>query len=227
MTGNELIYQIFEDFNIDSDDSNISEKYIIQLINQQRALFLTNEGNKRGHTLDSKLIQTLKPSNIEKVSTVLSNDLGLTSECFFVRTTDKIPRAIETHKGQLYTRIGPLDLMAKEFPLKELVEVTFAGNGRFNENVISAFWLDDRIYLVSKAEDFQFVKAISIRGIFEDPEEVAKFNTCDGPCYDDKLPFPMPMDMVSIISAGLINGELKLLLGSFSDDENDRQQDRQ
>ena len=82
MTGNELIYQIFEDFNIDSVDSNISEKYIIQLINQQRALFLTNEGNKRGHTLDSKLIQTLKPSNIEKVSTVLSNDLGLTSECF-------------------------------------------------------------------------------------------------------------------------------------------------
>lgn len=190
MTGNELIYQIFEDFNIDSDDSNITEKYILQLINQQRALFLTNEGNKRGHTLDSKLIQTLKPSNIEKVSTVLSNDLGLTSECFFVRTTDKVPRAIETHKGQLYTRIGPLDLMAKEFPLKELIEINFAGNGRFNENVISAFWLDDRIYLASKSEDFQFVKAISIRGIFEDPIEAANYKLPASECWtlDDEYP---------------------------------------
>ena len=59
------------------------------------------------------------------------------------------------------------------------------------------------------------------------PIECSYFISGDGPCYDDKLPFPMPMDMVSIISAGLINGELKLLLGSFSDDENDRQQDRQ
>jgi hypothetical protein len=37
----------------------------------------------------------------------------------------------------------------------------------------------------------------------------------------------MPMDMVSLITAGLLNGELKLLAGSFTDDENDRQQDRQ
>ena len=83
--------------------------------------------------------------------------------------------------------------------------------------------IEDKLYLYNP----KGMDVINVRGIFEDPEEVQKFKTCDGPCYDDNFVFPMPMDMVSAISAGLINGELKLLAGSFSDDENDRQQDRQ
>lgn len=208
MTGNELIYQIFEDLNVNSDDTKLSDRYIIQLINQQRALFATNENNKRGNTIDSKLIQDLKAAHVEKVSTVVANDLGFTSEGFFVRTVNKIPKAVETHKGQLYTRIGPVDLMAKEFPLKEVIEIPFLGSGRFNQNVITAFYLNERIYLKSNSEDMQFVKGIAIRGIFEDPIEAANFNALDTDCWtlDDEYPlserlfnYIKPQDRKSVV----------------------------
>jgi hypothetical protein len=65
---------------------------------------------------------------------------------------------------------------------------------------------------------------VNVRGIFEDPEEVAKFE-CDGPCYDPKDRFPMPADMVSAVTAGMMNGELKILGMSFTDTTADRSQD--
>ena len=48
----------------------------------------------------------------------------------------------------------------------------------------------------------------------------------DGGCYDDsKHPFPISMDMLSLINNGMVAGELQLLSGTFSDTENDRMQD--
>ncbi len=55
-----------------------------------------------------------------------------------------------------------------------------------------------------------------------------RWNTddCGGePCYNSSSPFPMPMDMVQGITAGMMNGELRLLAGTFSDTTNDRMQD--
>ena len=84
-------------------------------------------------------------------------------------------------------------------------------------------------------EDFMYIynadglEYINIRGIFEDPENVAKFGDCAGKgCYNDsKSDFPMSMDMIQLINNGIINGELKLLTGTISDTENDRMQDPQ
>ena len=71
------------------------------------------------------------------------------------------------------------------------------------------------------------MEKINVRGVFEDPEEVCKFNTCnEGPCYDDQSTYPLPMDMVAAINQGIMNGELRLLSGTFSDTENDKQQDK-
>jgi len=70
------------------------------------------------------------------------------------------------------------------------------------------------------------LEAITIRGVFEDPESVSNFATCnDGNCYDEYSDFPLPMDMVSAITAGMAAGELALLSGGVNDTTNDRQQD--
>ena len=84
--------------------------------------------------------------------------------------------------------------------------------------------IDDYIYVYNP----NGLEAINIRGVFEDPETVANFATCtEGPCYDDQSPFPLPMDMVSIITAGLAAGELSILATGVNDTSNDRQQDKQ
>ena len=68
---------------------------------------------------------------------------------------------------------------------------------------------------------------VNVRGVFEDPEELAALDSCDGTCYDADSTFPIPADMIAAITSGLINGELKLLISTLVDDENDRQQDTQ
>ena len=67
---------------------------------------------------------------------------------------------------------------------------------------------------------------INVRGIFEDPEDVALFD-CDGSdCYDDNMDFPIPMDMLQTITQGIMSGELMLLSGSINDTTNDTLQDQ-
>ena len=83
--------------------------------------------------------------------------------------------------------------------------------------------IEDRIYIYSP----NGMEVINVRGVFEDPEAVANIATCEsGYCYDDNTTFPMPMDMVSLITQGMLSGELRLLSATFDDDEQDRQQDK-
>ena len=82
--------------------------------------------------------------------------------------------------------------------------------------------IEDFLYIYNA----QGVEVINVRGVFEDPEEIAAFESCDGvKCYDDNSYFPMPMDMTQLINNGILNGELALLAGTFTDTENDRMQD--
>ena len=94
---------------------------------------------------------------------------------------------------------------------------------KYTKNKMKAYMIANYLY-VYNAEGLE---TINIRGVFENPQDVSKFDECEnGGCYDDSRdPFPIPMDMLSLINQGLISGELQLLAGSFSDTENDRMQD--
>ena len=71
------------------------------------------------------------------------------------------------------------------------------------------------------------LELINVRGVFEDPEEVAKFD-CDGTdCYDDNSPFPMPADMIQAITTALLSGEMMMVTTTVNDTTLDRMQDKQ
>ena len=64
-----------------------------------------------------------------------------------------------------------------------------------------------------------------MRGVFENPEEVAKFD-CDGTdCYDNNSDYPIPLDMIQMITSGIVQGELGLLSSTMSDEVLNRKQD--
>ena len=84
--------------------------------------------------------------------------------------------------------------------------------------------IEDYMYIYN-AEGLEY---INVRGVFEDPEAVAKFANCDqgNKCYDDSTTdFPIPMDMLNAINKGILSGELSLLASTKSDTTNDRMQD--
>lgn len=100
-------------------------------------------------------------------------------------------------------------------------EVNYLQADKFTGKNTKAYMLEDFLYIINSDADF-----VNLRGIFEDPEEVSRFSDCNNaPCYTDDSPFPMPMDMVQAITSGMINGELRLLAGTFSDTSADRTQD--
>ena len=83
--------------------------------------------------------------------------------------------------------------------------------------------IEDYLYIYNADS----MKYVNVRGIFEDPTDLKNFNCDSSLCWDDDAPFPMPMDMVQAITAGLMQGELQILAGSFSDSVTDTMQDPQ
>lgn len=200
-------------------DEHISLDQIKFNIKHYRAMFIRRDFARNG-IITRHLEQDLGCLELERVDA--SKCCNLPSTCSVYRTKRKLPRSVRFNFRDAITYTGDTTGLGR-IPMVEAHEIEYLAFDKYTGNRPKTYMIEDYLYLYNpKGQD-----TINVRGIFEDPEEVAKFQTCNGPCYTDKLPFPMPMDMVSLITAGLINGELKLLAGSFTDDENDRQQDRQ
>ena len=221
MTFNEIAYNIL---NLvrggrSSHDENISLDQIKFNIKHYRAMFIRRDFARNG-LITRHLEQDLGCLELEKVDA--SKCCNLPTTCPVYRTKENVPRTVRFNFKDAITYTGDVTGLGR-IPMIESYEVQLIPFDKYTSNNPKTYMIEDKLYLYNP----KGMDVINVRGIFEDPEEVQKFKPCDGPCYDDNFVFPMPMDMVSSISAGLINGELKLLAGSFSDDENDRQQDRQ
>ena len=80
----------------------------------------------------------------------------------------------------------------KPFSFKSHKNAVFFGNGRFNRDMIVAYYLNERIYLASKSPLPNLMEYINVRVIASDPTEAAKFNHCSGePCYSDDEEYPL------------------------------------
>ena len=106
-------------------------------------------------------------------------------------------------------------------PRMEPYELEWVAYDKYTSRKMRYYVIDEYIYVYEP----NGLEAINVRGVFEDPKEVGEFATCDsGYCYDDQSHYPLPMDMVSAITNGLVQGELSLLTSSINDTENDKQQ---
>ena len=81
--------------------------------------------------------------------------------------------------------------------------------------------IEDYLYLANPHE----IGFVNVRGVFEDPSEVAKFDCNGSDCYSDDSLYPIPADMLQTITQGLQQGELSVLSGTMSDQLLDRKQD--
>ena len=183
-----LYSQVEEQLNINTEDSSVSREMIIDLINQQRSLWLKNESNK-GRLLDPDLIQDLGCVPVEIVSSEECCNLNIPSNCKLLRTKCKIPNTIQVTDSKLLTRVGPVDILQKQYELIDYNRVPFTGHARFAKNKTYAFLYNEYIYLYDKDTSFKLTKYINVRGIFEDPLLVSTFTKecgCEDPqpCYN-------------------------------------------
>tara|TARA_Y100001963_G_C6694860_1_gene406488 strand:- start:335 stop:1036 length:702 start_codon:yes stop_codon:yes gene_type:complete len=202
-----------------SQDEHISLDQIKFNIKHYRAMFIRRDFAKNGFT-SRHIEQDLGCIKISKVDA--SKCCSLPSECSVYRTNAKIPKTIRYNFEEAITYVGDITGI-ENIPVVNSNTVRWLPYDRYTKDKMKAYMIGDYIYIYNA----DGLEDINIRGVFEDPEDVARFSDCNGvKCYNDsKSDYPISIDMLSLINQGLINGELALLSGTFSDTENDRMQD--
>jgi len=221
MTLDEIAYNLLNLFRggISSQDENMSLNQIKWNIKHYRAVFIRRDFARNG-LVTRHLEQDLRCVQLEKVD--LSKCCNITIDCPAYRSVKPIPKTVRFNFEEAITYVGDITGVGR-IPLIRPYEVPFIPFDKYTKNNPKAYMIEDYIYVIN----LPGAEYINIRGIFEDPEEVQGFLDCGGnPCYSDSDTFPMPMDMVQAINAGMMNGELRMLAGTFTDTTADRAQDK-
>lgn len=215
MTLKEISYNILNLYRggRSSNNEHISLRQIEFNVKHYRAMLLRRDFARNG-LVSRHVEQDLGCIELEKVNA--SKCCKLPIECDVVRTVVDIPRTVRFNFTDAITHVSdPSGLIT--IPVVDALTVQFLPYDRFTKNTRKAYMIEDKLYIYNPGG----MDTINIRGVFEDPEVVAKFECDGGNCYDDQSDFPMPLDMVQAITDGLVKGTFMMIAQTVSDTEND------
>ena len=201
-----------------SNDELISLDQIKFNIQHYRAMLIRRDFARNG-VITRHLEQDLGCLELIKVDA--SKCCNLPTECAVYRTVRKIPKTVRFNFKDAVTYVGDISGTGT-IPIVDSNTVQWLPYDKYTKNKMKAYMIEDHLY-VYNADGLKF---INVRGIFEDPEDLSKYD-CDGDdCYDDDSDFPIPMDMLQTITQGIMSGELMMLSSSVNDTTNDTLQDQ-
>jgi len=211
-TENEIIFDILEDISSNhiSDDIDIDERQIMYKFNVQRSLWVRNELNKTGRTIDPFTVQSLGCVDLEVADTSDCPDLPV--GCSILRTKCEIPKTVELHNRNAITKVGSVDKLNYFFSFVSYQQAIFSGNGKYNGNSVFAFLHNNRMYFKVNGAQKKLLRKINIMGIFEDPKAVSNFCKQDGTvCYSKDDQYPISSWMLPFIKEQVVNQFIKNL----------------
>ena len=223
MTLNEIAYNLLNLIRggRSHHDEHISLDQIKFNIKHYRAVFIRRDFAKNGFN-SRHTEQNLGCVDLERVDA--SQCCNLPSTCVVYKSVKPIPKTIRYNFEEAITYVGDITGTGT-IPLVHSNMVQFLPWDKYTKDTYKAYMLDNFLYIYNA----DGLRTVNVRGVFEDPEDVAAFDQCDGGgCYDDSATdFPIPMDMLAMINQGILSTELQLLGSSVSDTKNDRMQDPQ
>lgn len=224
-TFNQLIYDTMEIIrgNKISDDTNIDERQVEYHWNTQRALWIRNEYNKPGRSISASIEQDL--GCLDLVTADAADCCDLDSHCTVLRTDLILPKPIELHSGPAITRVGFVNKLNVPFSFTSYQKAIYTMNGKYSgKKGVLAFLLNGRIYILTKDPLVQLVDKINVRGVFENPSELASFNCDTGVCFSYGDTYPIEAWMIPYIKEQVLN-QLGIALKIPKDETNDAKED--
>jgi hypothetical protein len=198
-------------------DESISLRQIKFNVQYYRAMLVRRDFARNGMTT-RHLEQDLGCIELKKVDATKCCKLPLS--CHVMKSIQKIPRTIRYNFTDALTYVGAIDGIT-DIPIVNPHMVKYLIWDKYTKDNTKAYMIEDYLYLANAHE----IGFVNVRGVFEDPEEVADFECDDNKCYDDNSIYPIPADMMQAITQGIIQGELSLLSGTINDLMLDRKQD--
>jgi len=198
MTLNEIVYNL-ADIVGKSDVPHFIERLKFN-VKYYRAIFIRRD-QERNSYLPEQFMQSFC---VEMIKVDASECCNVTVDCIIMRSKEKLPAAIRLKNGSPLTYVGTIDNL-KSFAPMTVGELPTISHSTFTGRTPRYFLQNGYLYVINS-------KAIklTVKGIFEDPAEVANFE-CDGDCYSDDNAFPIAADMVQRITQSLLSGELQIL----------------
>lgn len=219
-----LIYDVREALKKYSDDSELSDRYIVHLYNIKRAKYLRQDLNNYQRTSDNSIKQTFC-LDLELVG---NNECGVSIECDkLLRTTQPIPTPIELHTKVALNSVKPTNRTSVPFNFLSKRRTAYLDGASFQRAIYSFLDEDGYIYVTAGSGDaFKLLNCLTITGVFEDPLELRNYQNCCGcstpsPCFDDATTdYPIQPHYIDLIKKEIVV-ELAQLDRIQEDKEND------
>lgn len=204
-TTNEIVFDILEDLNSQhiSDDIDVDERQIIHKLNIQRSLWIRNELNKPGRTIDPFTVQSLGCVELELADSSDCPDLPV--GCSVLRTKCDIPKTVELHNRNAITKVGSIDKLDYFFSFVPYQQAIFSGNGKYNKDSIFAFIHGKRMYFKVNSMQQKLLRKVNIMGIFEEPTAIDQFCNQNGaPCFSKDDEYPLSSWMLPFVKEQIL-----------------------
>lgn len=210
-----IIYDVRESLKAYTDDSEISNEYIIYLYGIKRSKYLRQELNNYQRTTDISVTQTLC-LGLERVSV---NECGLDLDCAtIVRTKRPIPQPLELHIKSAITSVKPTERISIPFNFVTKQKAIYSKHSPFNRAIFAFLDNDRYIYLISEDETLNLLECLTITGVFENPLDLANYTNCCSctsnslPCFDEMTSnYPLQPHYIDLIKNEIVNELIKKL----------------
>ena len=220
MTLNEIAYNILNAYRGGrlNHNEHISLDQVKFTVKYYRAMFIRRDMSKNGF-VSNGVEQDLNCLELEKIDA--SKCCNIKTECDVFRTKLKLPKFVRLNWNDAMTYAGDATGLTS-YQIVEPHMVQWLPYDKYTQDQKKVYVLDNYLYLYNADGDGY----VNVRGIFEDPEKLSRFIDCEGiACYDADSEFPLPMDMLQMMTAGILNGEMRVLVGTSTDTTNDAAQD--
>jgi hypothetical protein len=198
-----------------SDDNPLSDRQVLFILNYYRS-FLIRQDMEKGRPLSPFIIQELT-LDLEKVD----KGIGFVTGDKILRTKITIPKPIEGHMHDYLTYVGRVDFEDRwtQLDLQSLKSVSYTRHaGRFSR------WFVRENYIYVKFPPTCTLTKVLVRGVFEEPELVAKLAGKILPFQGQEWDYPISNNMLSTIIRMLEESEFKFTFAIPKDNENDGSQ---
>ncbi len=192
-----------------NDDVTPSYRQISFIIDYKRAQYLRQDQTKNWFDMDS-VYQDLGCLQLEEADA--AECCCFQSGCTIYRTVKEIPPVLR-YKLRYAIKINAIDKRKRlEVVLPERFD--FVGYTKFGRLYQAVYFLNNRIYT-------QDLAALNVRAVLADPNDAKGFQCGDEACFNDDMEYPLPADMITLITNDILGTEMKALLSLGQDLEND------
>ena len=202
------IMNIIRNSNI-SESENINRLQIKQWIDNYRVVLIKQDIDKDGD-INPDYIQELGPLELDVVP-FQKDSLNRNNEICKMISQKKLPRTMDLNKR--YGIISITDLYGNIIQLGDKNKAVNQKNRRFTCNDYIAFMNNGNLNIMGP----NIIEEVMVSGVFEDPEEVDKFNDT---CSDPDKKYPLSYDKIPVLRELILSKELGIMVRMPSDTTN-------